>query len=133
MMMQNWAHVQSAFAAINRLPVSAHDVDFSRVREWALAGLAAHYRQTLLTASWTDVAFRRLARVHCSHSLGGRISFLPRYNLGGALLERAAMPAIKQTFRRISAARRKGASSVASVLSQVSDDRCVIARRERLM
>ena len=46
--MQNWARVREVFAALNRLPRTQRDADFSRIREWYLNGWARHYRQTLV-------------------------------------------------------------------------------------
>ena len=45
LLQQNWEHVRDVFTAINRIPTTARDTDFSRVREWNLAGLAKYFRQ----------------------------------------------------------------------------------------
>jgi U3 small nucleolar RNA-associated protein 25 len=53
MLMQNWAHVAAALRALDLLPASLpQGTDVMRVREWALAGHARRYRQTVATASF---------------------------------------------------------------------------------
>lgn len=42
--LQNWAHVEAVFEALDKVPQEQHGVDIMRVREWALSGWAAHYR-----------------------------------------------------------------------------------------
>ena len=49
--------------ALNRLPRDAHGADLTRVREWALAGLYKHYRQTVLLSSFASGAAELGARV----------------------------------------------------------------------
>ena len=36
LLMQNWAHVATVVAALNRIPRDGHGVDMMRVRDWAL-------------------------------------------------------------------------------------------------
>jgi U3 small nucleolar RNA-associated protein 25 len=55
MLMQNWAHVAAALAALNLLPAALpRGTDVMRVREWALSGHARRYRQTVATASFAS-------------------------------------------------------------------------------
>lgn len=57
---QNWQHVETVVEALNRLPRDQHGTDIMRVREWALAGHARHYRQTVLLGSFLSPAMSRL-------------------------------------------------------------------------
>ena len=69
---QNWEHVEGIFSALNALPRAVlPGTDFSRVREWALAGAAAHWRQTIVLGAWVDPARARLARRGGGNCEGG--------------------------------------------------------------
>ncbi|XP_054984181.1 U3 small nucleolar RNA-associated protein 25 homolog isoform X1 [Sorex araneus] len=53
-LMQNWEHVLHLMEHMNRLPLEAHGVDFSRVRMWSLNGWTRYFRQTLLFGALQD-------------------------------------------------------------------------------
>ncbi|KDD75620.1 DUF1253 hypothetical protein, partial [Helicosporidium sp. ATCC 50920] len=62
MLMQNWAHVQTALRHLNRQPAKPRGADIRRVRESAADGLARHFRQTLLFSSWEAAEMSALLR-----------------------------------------------------------------------
>ncbi|KAJ1922445.1 rRNA-binding ribosome biosynthesis protein utp25 [Tieghemiomyces parasiticus] len=95
--MQNWEHLDFILKALNQMPKSAHNCDFSRVRRAYLDGHAAHFRQTLVFADYPTPELNALFRNQCLN-VAGRIRVkCARYP--GQLAEvRARIP---QTFTRI--------------------------------
>ena len=68
LLMQNWDHVQDAMRLINQLPTGSTEIDYSVVRPYLLAGQAQHWRQLIVTSSFTDPLilslFKRYAKSH---------------------------------------------------------------------
>ncbi|KAJ6264293.1 U3 small nucleolar RNA-associated protein [Drechslerella dactyloides] len=52
LLMQNWDHVESVFANLNRIPTDSHECDFSRVRNWYLDGNASNFRHTVISTAF---------------------------------------------------------------------------------
>ncbi|KXZ45449.1 hypothetical protein GPECTOR_54g190 [Gonium pectorale] len=98
MTMQNWAHVETVVAALNRLPRQQHGVDIMRVRDWYLAGRAGLYRQTVLLSSFAGPDANALARGAANAAGAARLALSPRGVLG------AVVPAVRQLFERFPAA-----------------------------
>ena len=98
LLQQNWEHVTNTFAAVNRLPTSTHATDFSRVREWSLAGLARHFRQTVVFAGFVDPSVTALLRrpAYAANTAGGL--FL-RSDYSGTIAR--VVPTVQQTFHRV--------------------------------
>ena len=69
---QNWEHVQTVMKHLNHTPKTAHDTDFSRVREWNLEELGKYYRQTLLFGDFLTPEFNALMKAH-AHNRNGQI------------------------------------------------------------
>jgi len=66
LMMQNWDHVNDVLDSLNLLPKHNNETDFSRVRNYFLAGHAAHWRQTIFFSTFLDPvilsSFKRFAK-----------------------------------------------------------------------
>lgn len=71
--LQNWAHVETVLAALNRLPREQHGTDIMRVRDWYLEGRARHYRQTLLLGSYPSPDTNALMRTTANHAGAARL------------------------------------------------------------
>lgn len=67
--MQNWRHVTTAVGALNRLPETQH-CDIMRVREWALAGQGAHFRQTVVLTSFESAEVAAMVAQSCRNHAG---------------------------------------------------------------
>lgn len=93
---QNWEHVRDAFAVLNALPSATHDTDFSRVREWNLAGLAKYFRQTIVFSSYMEADITHLMRKLCFNAAGG---MLVRGTYAGSITR--VVPTVRQAFQRI--------------------------------
>ncbi|KAJ9521729.1 hypothetical protein QJQ45_015356 [Haematococcus lacustris] len=96
MTMQNWAHVEAVVEALNRTPREQHGTDIMRVREWALAGWARHYRQTVLLSSFISPAMSALMSgpLTANHSGRLRLKPVPRGVLG------LVVPQVQQVYER---------------------------------
>jgi len=75
--MQNWRHVETAVGALNRMPEAQHG-DIMRVREWALSGMARHYRQTVVLSSFESAEMASLASRLCANHAGA-VRFAPEH------------------------------------------------------
>ena len=69
-LMQNWEHVIHIMKHLNLQPTSAHDVDFSRVRNSTLDGLNRHYCQTLLFSRVSLPQISSILTKHCYNYKG---------------------------------------------------------------
>ena len=49
-------------------PKDSHGVDFSRVHEWALAGMSYVYCQTVILSAFTTPEINALFNTHCKSS-----------------------------------------------------------------
>jgi len=97
---QNWRHMLDCFSLLNtQPPTPPPGTDFSRVREWTLAGLGSLYRQTVCLGAWNEPDVGALFRRHCRNSRG--CCMLRGGAFTGALVGVVASP-LKQTFYRIS-------------------------------
>lgn len=96
-LMQNWEHVRSALAALNRPPKAQLTTDILRLRPWAADGLAACYRQTVVLSSFLAPEMLALARRHAS-SHAGALRLQTRSAQG--VLPRV-VPQMRQVFERL--------------------------------
>ncbi|KAF3905764.1 hypothetical protein AA313_de0203373 [Arthrobotrys entomopaga] len=74
LLMQNWDHVETIFAALNQTPKDSHGCDFSRIRNWYLDGSAKKYRQTIISCSFLTPEINSIFSKHCQNH-GGFIKF----------------------------------------------------------
>ncbi|GFR41586.1 hypothetical protein Agub_g2307, partial [Astrephomene gubernaculifera] len=98
MTMQNWSHVETVVAALNRLPRQQHGTDIMRVRDWYLAGRAGLYRQTVLVGSFASPHVNALARAGGNHGGAVRLAV----DQPGVLSR--VVPQVRQLFERFAAA-----------------------------
>jgi U3 small nucleolar RNA-associated protein 25 len=100
LLMQNWDHVNAVLDRLNKQPKKNNDTDFSRVRNYLLAGQAEHWRQLIVTSSFSDPhilsTFKRYAK-----SIGGQLKLRRRTPVEDASLCNVLVRA-KQVFQRIS-------------------------------
>ena len=54
LLMQNWDHVNSVLNMINQQPKKIQGIDFSRVRDYFLSGLASKFRQLVVVSKFMD-------------------------------------------------------------------------------
>ena len=101
MVMQNWQHVETTMAALNQLPETQHG-DIMRVREWALAGHARHYRQTVVLTSLESPEVAALAAKCANHA--GCVRWAVQHP---GVLGHVA-PGVRQMFERLDAGERDG-------------------------
>jgi U3 small nucleolar RNA-associated protein 25 len=100
LLMQNWDHVNDVLNLMNQLPSSTSHTDFSRVREYMLAGQAAYWRQLIMLSSLSDPAilscFRKHAKSRC-----GLVRIRRRFSANDASIASVLLPT-RQVFQRIS-------------------------------
>lgn len=98
LLMQNWAHVRTVLAHVNRVPSAMpSNVDVMRVREAHLAGQAARVRQLILLGAFPSAECNALFHANAS-SVAGRVRLVPRFT--DAVL-RTVIPQLRQLFRRV--------------------------------
>jgi len=98
-LMQNWAHVETVFAALNGLPAAPDAAaDMMRVRPWYLNGWARHYRQTVLLSAHAAPQLSALLRARCANASGAARLRLAYAGALGAVRLRAT-----QEFSRVAA------------------------------
>jgi U3 small nucleolar RNA-associated protein 25 len=99
LLMQNWDHVNSVLDRLNKQPKKNNDTDFSRVRNYLLAGQAEHWRQLIVTSSFSDPHILSTFKRHAK-SIGGRLKLRRRTPVEDAGLCNVLVRA-KQVFQRI--------------------------------
>jgi U3 small nucleolar RNA-associated protein 25 len=70
LMMQNWDHVTDVMGWLNQRPKQTTDTDFARLRPYFLEDQQANWRQLILTAPYTDPAFRALFSLYAQSRVG---------------------------------------------------------------
>ncbi|ETL85931.1 hypothetical protein L917_14589, partial [Phytophthora nicotianae] len=101
MAMQNLEHLRTVLRATNLQPKEAPNADFSRVREWNLAFLAAYFRQTIVFAHGAEPALNALVTKTC-RNISGVVKYTRQYDAadGSASISRV-VPQVKQIFQRV--------------------------------
>lgn len=99
LLMQNWDHVNSAFECLNQQPKNNNNTDFSRVREYLLAGQAKHWRQLIVCSKFTDPSILSTFKRNAS-SVAGMLKLKRRVPVNEASLVNV-MVATKQVFQRV--------------------------------
>jgi U3 small nucleolar RNA-associated protein 25 len=99
-LMQNWEHVNDVLGLLNQQPKGSNDTDFSRVREYLLAGQARYWRQLIFYSNLIDPSFLSTFKRHAS-CIEGIVRLRRRvYNNEAALVK--VIVATKQIFQRVS-------------------------------
>jgi U3 small nucleolar RNA-associated protein 25 len=105
--MQNFDHVIHMFEHLNRLPTEQRDTDINRIRLWALEGLAARFRQTIVLSSFVTPELARLWRQQCRNFAGKHLVSRPP---SGSIL--AVIPKISQVWVSVAFGNDAGCSLV---------------------
>nr|CAB3226609.1 digestive organ expansion factor homolog [Phallusia mammillata] len=69
-LMQNWDHILHIKKHMHLTPKDPHDVDFSRVYNWALDGHSKHYCQTIMLSRVVSPQIYSLLTKHCFNHRG---------------------------------------------------------------
>lgn len=102
LLQQNFDHVLSSLALLNRMPSSDRGTDYSRVRRYMLAGDAAARRQLVITSSHVDPALLGCLRRH-GRSAAGQLRLRRAAPSDAAALADVVRPGggLRQVFRRV--------------------------------
>lgn len=99
LLMQNWDHVNCVLECLNQQPKKNNDTDFGRVRNYLLAGQAAHWRQLIVSSSLGDPHIVSTFKRHAK-SIAGRLKLRRRTPVEDASLCNVLVR-VKQVFQRI--------------------------------
>lgn len=98
--MQNWDHVNDVLSSINQQPQKVTNyTDFSRVRQYLLAGHAAYWRQFICLSAYSEPCILSTVKRY-SKSLSGLVRFRKRYTEVDASISDVILPAQRQVFYR---------------------------------
>jgi U3 small nucleolar RNA-associated protein 25 len=99
LMMQNWDHVNATLNCLNQQPTKNNSTDFSRVREYMLAGQSKYWRQLIVCSKFTDPSILSTFKRNAS-SVAGILKLGRRVRVNEASLVNV-MVATKQVFQRV--------------------------------
>ncbi|KAJ1668659.1 rRNA-binding ribosome biosynthesis protein utp25 [Coemansia sp. RSA 1813] len=105
LLMQNWDHITHIFGCLNVIPKKDHGCDFSRVRNWALEGMAQYRRQTILISEYMTPEIQALFNNNC-RSIEGKLRVKPTYD--GSITNVVAK--VSQVFKRVAVGRLASAA-----------------------
>jgi len=102
LLLQNWDHVRDVLdLCLNKQPLNNNATDFSRVREYLLAGQAKHWRQLIVSTKFTDPNIVSTFKRHAV-SVEGMMKVSQRVlTVDDAALSEVLVPTLKQVFQRI--------------------------------
>ncbi len=102
MLMQNWDHVVSSLESLNQQPSKINkDTDYSRVRNYLLAGQAAYWKQLIMISSFADPNIQSTFKRH-STSYQGCIKMRRKIpTTEDASMSQVLLYQLKQVFTRI--------------------------------
>lgn len=69
--MQNWEHVEFVMNHCNKLPVTDHDTDYSRVHPYFLEQQSHMHRQVLVSSYFNEPIIQSFFRTHANSHMGG--------------------------------------------------------------
>lgn len=97
--MQNWDHVNSVLECLNRQPKNISNIDFSRVRNYFLAGQGDNWRQLIVVSKFLDPyilsTFRRYAK-----NIEGQLKLRKQTAVDDASISNVTIR-VKQVFQRV--------------------------------
>lgn len=99
LMMQNWDHVNSSLACLNLQPKKNNNTDFSRVREYLLAGQSKYWRQLIVCSKFADPSVLSTFKRNAS-SIAGMLKVRRRVTVNEAGLINVLV-STKQVFQRV--------------------------------
>ena len=99
LLMQNWDHVNSILQSINQQPKKSTNIDFSRVRNYLLAGKGANWRQLIVVSPFDDPHILSSFKKN-SKSIVGKCKVSRKYPNDKASICNVMVP-VRQIFQRI--------------------------------
>jgi U3 small nucleolar RNA-associated protein 25 len=99
MLMQNWDHVSGCLENINHQPTKSNDTDFSRVRNYFLAGQASFWRQLVFVSRFADPCLISSFKRH-AQSARGRLKLRRKVSAEEASICDVLVP-MRQVFQRV--------------------------------
>lgn len=99
LMMQNWDHVLGTLNEINKQPKKTNVTDFSRVRNYALAGQSKHWRQLIVFSKFNDACIQGTFKRHAK-SIEGRVRLSTKVEASEASVCDVLVK-VKQVFQRV--------------------------------
>jgi U3 small nucleolar RNA-associated protein 25 len=99
LMMQNWDHVNSSLSYLNLQPKKNNTTDFSRVREYLLAGQSKYWRQLIICSKFADPSILSTFKRNAS-SIAGMLKVRRRVSVNEASLVNVLV-STKQVFQRV--------------------------------
>lgn len=99
LLMQNWDHVGSCLEALNHQPTKSNDTDFSRVRNYLLAGQAAYWKQLVFVSRIADPYIMSTFKHHAK-SVAGRLKIRRKVPADEATIC-DVLVRVRQVFQRV--------------------------------
>jgi len=99
LLMQNWDHVGSCLEALNHQPTKSNDTDFSRVRNYLLAGQAAYWKQLVFVSRIADPYIMSTFKHHAK-SVAGRLKLRRKVPADEATICEVLVR-VRQVFQRV--------------------------------
>ena len=99
LLMQNWDHVGSCLEALNHQPTKSNDTDFSRVRNYLLAGQAAYWKQLVFVSRIADPYIMSTFKRH-ANSVAGRLKLRRKVPADEAAIC-DVLVRVRQVFQRV--------------------------------
>lgn len=99
LLMQNWDHVASCLEVLNQQPTKSNDTDFSRVRNYLLAGQAAYWKQLVFVSRLSDPYITSTFKRHAK-SVGGRLKLRRKVTADKATITDVLFR-VRQVFQRV--------------------------------
>ena len=99
LLMQNWDHVGSCLEALNHQPTKSNDTDFSRVRNYLLAGQAAYWKQLVFVSRIADPYIMSTFKRHAK-SVAGRLKLRRKVPADEATIC-DVLVRVRQVFQRV--------------------------------
>jgi len=99
LLMQNWDHVTSCLNELNQQPTKTNETDFSRVRNYLLAGQAAYWKQLVFVSRLADPFIMSTFKRHAK-SVGGRLKLRRKVPADEATVC-DVLTRVRQVFQRV--------------------------------
>ena len=99
LLMQNWDHVTSCLNELNQQPTKTNETDFSRVRNYLLAGQAAYWKQLVFASRLADPFIMSTFKRHAK-SVGGRLKLRRKVPADEATVC-DVLTRVRQVFQRV--------------------------------
>jgi U3 small nucleolar RNA-associated protein 25 len=101
---QNFDHIPDILSLLNQTPKAMNHTDFSRVRQYILAGQAANWRQLIVSGNLSDPAILSCFKKYASSSQGIVKIKRKAISVTEASIASVWWPNLNQVFQRVSTA-----------------------------